>query len=206
MNPDDDKKGDGIDPTTNNPLDINQFDAFIEEPMLTGEGFENPNFLPALEAAINSIPETHERLANDPEWNTPRWTNYREVVGALAQWSIQNINDEVQGAPFFPPNLEMVLGYVAACLRPQFAKLNTCDPLVGCAEVSLCDINRMLHEILTIEEFAPFVAWNTKECMGDAWLDLSALLHNVCLTIRADRREFDRFNKRFEEQYGGQEN
>ena len=173
----------------------------LPEPMLTEDGFENPNFMPALEAAIMNMPESYERLANEPEWNTKRWTNYREVVGALAQWSIQNINEEAKDAPFFPPNLEAVLGYVAACLKPQFQKLNTCDPLLGCAEVSLCDINRMLHEILTIEEFKLFMDWNTKETMGDAWLDLSALLHNVCLTIRADRREFDRFNKQFEEDW-----
>jgi len=178
----------------------------LPEPLLTEEGFENPNFGPALSAAINNMPETYNRLADDPEWNTPRWTNYREVVGALAQWAIRNIADDtcadgpINGPPF-PPDFEKVLGYVSACLKPQFMKLNTCDPLVGCAEVSLCDINRMLHEILTIEEFAPFVAWNTEEAMGKAWLDLSALLHNVCLTIRGERRANDQFDKEFEESW-----
>lgn len=178
----------------------------IPEPMFTEEGFDNPNFMPALESAIKNMPETYERLANDPEWNTPRWTNYREVVGALAQWSIRNIADDTCGkriidAPHFPPNLEMVLGYVAACLKPKFAKHNTCEPLQGSMEISLCDINRMLHEILTIEEFAPFMEWNTKETMGDAWLDLSALLHNVCLTIRDERRAWDAFDKKFNEDW-----
>ncbi len=182
----------------------------LPEPMLTEDGFENPNFGPALAAAINNMPETYERLANDPEWNTPRWTFYREVVGALAQWAIRNISDDgrddeqnviMLDSPAFPPEFEKVLGYVSACLKSQFMKLNTCDPLVGCAKVSLCDINRMLHEILTIEEFAPFVAWNTEEAMGKAWLDLSALLHNVCLTIRQDRRANDAFDKEFEESW-----
>lgn len=187
-----------------NPLDGI---PMLPEPMLTEEGFENPNFMPALEAALNAMPETYDRLANDPEWNTPRWTNYREVVGALAQWAIRNTHDEicdgvVVDAPPFPPEFEKVLGYVSACLKPQFRKLNTCDPLVGCAEVSLCDINRMLHEILTIEEFAPFTAWNTEEAMGKAWLDLSAVLHNVCLTIRMERRENAKFDEEFEEKYG----
>lgn len=178
----------------------------LPESMFTEEGFENPNFGPALAAAIDNMPETYERLADDPEWNTPRWTNYREVVGALAQWAIRNIADDTCAdgpidGPAFPPKFENVLGYVSACLKSQFMKLNTCDPLVGCAEVSLCDINRMLHGILTIEEFAPFMAWNTKEAMGLAWLDLSALLHNVCLTIRMERRENDRNYKEFEESW-----
>jgi len=182
----------------------------IPEPMFTDEGFDNPNFMPALNAAIKNMPETYERLANDPEWNTPHWTNYREVVCAMAQWSIRNISDDGRDddlnvipldSPPFPPDFEKVLGYVSACLKKQFMKLNTCDPLVGCAEVSLCDINRTLHEILTIEEFAPFMAWNTKETMGDAWLDLSALLHNVCVTIRDERRVWDAFNKKFDEDW-----
>ncbi len=182
----------------------------LPEPLLTEEGFENPNFMPALSAAIANMPETYDRLADDPEWNTPRWTFYREIVGALAQWAIRNISDDGRDddlnvipldSPPFPPDLEKVLGYVSACLKKQFMELNTCDPLVGMAEVSLCDINRMLHEILTIEEFAPFMAWNTKETMGEVWLDLSALLHNTCLTIRNERRDHDRFNKEFEESW-----
>lgn len=193
---------------TDSPLDDI---PMLPEPMFTEEGFENPNFMPALTAAINNMPESYERLANEPEWNTPRWTNYRDVVGALAQWAIRNIPDDdrdddlnviMLDSPPFPPDLEKVLGYVSACLKPQFMKLNTCDPLVGCAKVSLCDINHMLHEILTIEEFAPFMAWNTEEAMGKGWLDLSALLHNTCLTIRDERRANDLFDKKFEEKYG----
>lgn len=190
----------------------NPFDdiPMLPEPMLTEDGFENPNFMPAFKAMLDNMPESYERLANKPEWNTKRWTFYREIVGALAQWAIRNISDDgrdddlnviMLDPPPFPPDFEKVLGYVSSCLKRQFMKLNTCDLWYGMAEVSLCDINRMLHEILTIEEFKLFMDWNTKETMGDAWLDLSALLHNVCLTIRNERRDHDRFDKEFEESW-----
>ncbi len=33
------------------------------------------------------------------------------------------------------------------------------------------------------------------------WLDLYALLRNVCVSIRNERREFDRFNQRYDAEH-----
>lgn len=172
---------------------LGPFDAIIEEPMLTEEGFENPNFMPALLAALDSIPETYERLAGDPEWNTPRLTHYRHIVGALAMWAVRNLDDDANDVPYHPEGLEQVVGYVAAVLKPQFDG-DGCSPMKGFKEVSLCEINKMLHVMLNDEKFAPFQEW-------DKWLDLSALLHNVCLTIRDERRQWDEFERKFEEEW-----
>jgi len=158
-----------------------------------------------LSAVIKNMPETYDRLSGDPEWNTPRITRWRNIVAGLSTWAIRNImddrNDEdgkmvFMNSPVFPPGLENVLGYLGTCLR----KDKIFDEL-GYAKLSLCQINKMLHDIL-MEDGSIFVSWNTEETMGKAWLDLSALLHNVCLSIRDERRDNDRFDAKFEAEHG----
>ena len=116
-------------------------------------------------------------------------------------WSVRNIIDEradfktmeykpIPDAPIFPPGLEKVLGYVGTCLKPQF----DCH---GMKKVSLCEINKILHDILMDQNISIFDGWNTEEVMGKSWLDLHALLHNTCLTIRDKRREDDRFDEKY---------
>lgn len=58
----------------------------------------------------------------------------------------------------------------------------------------------MLHDILYEQNISLFDDWNKKEKMGPHWLDLDALLHNVCISIRQSRRDFDRFNQEFEKE------
>lgn len=164
----------------------------LTQPLLTEEGFLNEACMNELSAFLNNMPRTYERCKDDPEWNTKRWLFWRDIVGALALWSIRNIGNDVN-APIHPPNLEKVLGFVGACLRPKFDKS-------GMAELSLCEINKMLFDIL-YDELDLFMRWNTEECMGKHWLDLDALLHNVCLSIRSERRENDLFDKKFKEDY-----
>jgi hypothetical protein len=81
-----------------------------------------------------------------------------------------------------------MIGYLSACTRSKFDKQ-------GMAELSLCQIERMLEEILWPENI--FQSWNDREVLP-GWLDLYALLRNVCLSIRNERREFDRFNRQFD--------
>lgn len=71
----------------------------------------------------------------------------------------------------------------------------------GFMEISLCDISKMLYDILYGQNISIFDGWNTEEVMGKSWLDLDALLHGVCICIRNERRERDRFSKKFEEEY-----
>lgn len=161
----------------------------ISEPLLTDEGLVNPVCIAQLEAAIKNMPETYERLADEPEWNTPRWTFLREVTSYVAHWAIRNIA-RPDNTPT-PPGLEGVIGYLHACIRPRF---NECEM----AELSLCDINRLLHEILMPEKF--FQVWNDERVLK-GWLDLHALLHNVCVSIRNERRKNDVFDKQFEAEH-----
>jgi hypothetical protein len=99
-----------------------------------------------------------------------------------------------------PDGLENVCKYLNACLK-------TVVPWneAGMVEASLCDVSRWLHEILMDKGVAEFDAWNRRK-IGDTpdiqfssrydgpgnpdrdFIDLDALLHNVCLTIRDERR------------------
>ncbi len=160
---------------------------FIETPMLTEDGFVSPVFEAELEAAIKNVCTlASERLAGDPEWNTPRWTMWREVTGYFALWAVRQI--EHPDTTPFPPGLENMVGYLAACTRSKF-------DAQGMAELSLCDIEQMLFDILWPEKI--FQSWNEAEVLP-GWLDLHALLRNVCLSIRNERREHARFDLRFD--------
>ena len=157
----------------------------IPEPLLTEEGFVCIN---ALEAAIRNIPPTYKRLANDPEWNTKRWLFIHKITGALADYAIQQ-------SPYdWPDGLKKVICYLRACLRLKF------DDLV---ELSLCEINKLLHDILG--EMPEVIAWNTSRKtvsldQNTDFIDIDALFHNVCLSIRQERRANDAFDKKFSDE------
>jgi hypothetical protein len=87
--------------------------------------------------------------------------------------------------------------------------------VAGMVELSLVEINKMCWTIL--DGFEPFMKWNEckigktpdigftsrydgKEDPDYDFIDLDALLHNVCLDIRQERRESVRFSKEFEEE------
>jgi hypothetical protein len=167
-------------------MNENDFDKIIDEPLLTDDGLLNPVCMAQLDAAIKNMPPTHERLAGDDEWSRKRVTYWREITGYLANWAVRQI-EEHDNTPF-PPGLEKVIGYLSACIRPKFDQL-------GYAWMSLCDINRLLHDILYEEKI--IASWNDANVLP-GWLDIDALFHNVCLSIRDERREFDAFNRRFD--------
>lgn len=166
----------------------------LSEPLTTEEGFINAASLAELEAAIKAIPETYERLAGDLEWSTPYPIILDEIVGALASWAIRQANG-------IPPGLPGVCAYARACLAMRSDLTKFSDGIAMFERASLCDVNRWLWEILG--DHKPFVQWNDAEAMrGLNWIDLSALLHNVCLSIRNERRHAYAFDQKFERERG----
>ena len=159
----------------------------LSQPLLTDEGFINEACINELTAATVNMPPTYIRLKDDPEWNTPKYTSWREITGYLAHWSVRQIDSDTP----YPPGLEKMIGYLSACIQPKFDKF-------GFTDLSLCDINKILHDILMPEKI--FKSWNDEKVLP-GWLDLDALLHNICVSIRNERREFDRFNRKFDEKY-----
>lgn len=164
----------------------------LSQPLLTDEGFINEACMNELEAAIEKMPPTHVRLADNREWNTPQITHYRDITAGVAYWAVKQFAgcEPTQPVPpHFAPGLENVVGFLSAVIRPKF-------DILGYAQISLCDVSRMLHEVLF--DCDDFKAWNTSQTLGTHWLDLHALIHNVCLLIRTDRREFHEFKQRCE--------
>lgn len=155
-------------------INEDDFDEIIEEPLLTDEGFLNEACMNALHKAINSMPKSYERLADTPEWNTPAWTFKHDITAELAKWAIG------QGPTECPVGLERVVGYLDTCLDHKFS-----FGTEGMCELSLCDINKALYEILYKQGIGDFDKWNE----GKDFIDLHALLHNICVGIRNERRE-----------------
>lgn len=189
----------------------NPFDDVIKEPLLTEDGFVNPVCMSELEAAISDISPTYQRLSDDAEWTSNRFTCRKEIVGAFAMWACRQ-------SPYgCPTGLEIVCKYLNECLKTE-CEWNSGD--IPWARLSLCDINKMLYDILYEKGVKAFDSWN--ECVagktpniaftsrygqGDNYdpdrdfIDLDALLHNVCLTIRDERRKSDEFDKRFDAEH-----
>ena len=139
--------------------------------------------------AINSIPKTYERLKDDLEWNTKRCTSITDILGLFVKYAV------IQCGGFVPPEIYGVVGYLKKeLIKREFTELT--DEF-RFQDLSLCDISKLLWDILG--DFPLFTNWNDSTVMtGMDWIDLDALLHNVCIGIRADRRDFDRFNEEFE--------
>ena len=82
-------------------------------------------------------------------------------------------------------------------------------------ELSLVEINKLCWDILG--DFQPFLDWNkskkgkeeilftsrfSKTDPDYDFIDLDALLCNVCLDIRTERREKVKLNEKFEREHG----
>jgi hypothetical protein len=180
----------------------------IKEPFLTEDGFVNEACMNALSKAIDNMPKSYERLSSDPEWSEKRWTFKHDITGAFAKWAVR------QSAYNCPSNIENVISYLSTCLEREV----NWDECVGMAQLSLCDINKLLYDILYEKGISYFDDWNKAkknwketdyECLDRAeredpdygFIDLDALLHNVSLDIREERRANDKFDKEFEEEH-----
>ena len=88
------------------------------------------------------------------------------------------------------------------------------------ADLSLFDISKYLYDILYEKDIKEFNDWNIsknnqknntkqqtaftsafsqQEPADDVFIDLGALLQNICISIRDDRRKNDAFDKKFDE-------
>lgn len=164
---------------------------FLENPLLTEDGFINQACINEMQQWIKNLPKPHERNT-DPEWTNKRYTGIRQITSGLAKCAIRQIwcVSEDNG-PAFPPSIEKVIGYLHSALRKYFDKL-------GYAKLSLNDISKMLYDTLYEQNISIFDSWNTRECLGDNWIDLDALLRNVCIDIIDERRKNDAFDAEFE--------
>ncbi len=173
----------------------------LSQPLTTEDGFINPACMNEFEAVIKGMPPDYERLKDKPEWSTPIFLNLKQITGALAHWAVR------QGDYYpYPPGLEHVIGYLDACLRPIFLAKTDLDlkyKVEGYGRFSLCEINKMLWDIL--EDTKEFDDWNTKECLGKDWLDLHALLLNVCNSIRFEEQRNREFDRKFEEDWANRQ-
>lgn len=171
----------------------------LGQPLLTEEGFVNEACLAELEAAIRDVPKTHERLAGNPEWSTRHPTSLGDIVGALAGNAVR------QAGVRHPPGLDAVIGFLRACLvsgpfsSDAGAFGNAEGDGIVIATASLCDVNRWLWEFLG--EMPEIARWNDPDRM-ECFIDIHALFHNVCLSIRNDRRHMLAFNRKFKRECG----
>lgn len=166
----------------------------LSQPLTTDEGFLNEACLRELESAIINMPEAWDRLAGDPEWSTKMGATLTEVLSSFAKSTVQGFCGEV------PPKFAEVFGFLRASLvTGLFSKCSDADIDFRYRELSLCEINKMLWDILG--DLGYFMDWNDSEQVGERWVDLSALLHNVCLEIRSNRRHYVAFDRQFEKDH-----
>lgn len=181
----------------------------ISQPLLDSEGRINPACINELNSTILSIPPTYLRLTDDSEWNTPEITFWKEIVGAFA-------HSACLLSPYgCPDNLETICKYLVECLKREEVFTGEMGKY-GMGKISLCEINRTLHEILF--DIPEFKEWNHCKkgetpdiqfsCEFDGerdpdydFIDLDALLHNVCLIIRDERRKNKAFDEKFEREW-----
>ena len=183
---------------------------FIKEPLMTEDGFLNPACMNELESTITNMPKTHDRLSGDPEWSErkDKWITRKEIVGHFARWACEI-------SPYgVSEGMEGVCKYL-------YASLKSCSDwsVAGMAEASLCEINEWLYQILYEQGVKQFDTWNeTKKgktpeiaftSRYDAetdpdydFIDLDALLHNVCVSIRDERRTSRAFSDKFYKEHG----
>jgi len=177
----------------------------LSQPLLTEEGFLNEACINELKNSINDIPKPHNSNLTG-EWSKKRWTFKTDITGALAKYAIS------QSPYACPDNLADVIKYLDACLEKEV------DWNRGMMELSLSDISKLLYDILYEQDFIYFDNWN-KSKKGNIdiqftsrysdkpdpdydFIDLDALLGNVCLDIRMERRASDKFDEEFEKKYG----
>jgi hypothetical protein len=182
---------------------MNDEPIMLSQPLMTEDGFVNPACMNELEAELTGLGKTYERLKDDPEWSKKKdqWTFKHQIVGCLAMWACRQ-------SPYgVPEGLESVCKYLNASLNSYgFDKAEM-------IELSLCDISRMLYEVLYEQGIKPFDAWNVSKIAGPPihfscrfsakdpdrdFIDLDALLHNVCISIRNERRTNNEFDRKFD--------
>jgi len=167
-----------------NPLDKIHM---LTQPLTTEEGFLNEACMNELNAFIRNIPETFERLKDEPEWNIKRYTTDIEILGTLANSAINQFGG-------MPPNLDIVINYTHVLLKKNIFPERKDNDHFSMAQLSLCDINKLLWDYLG--DVPEFNDWSDNKYKH--YMSLSACLHDVCITIRNRRRHGIAFNVQFE--------
>lgn len=157
----------------------------IPEPLITDDGCLNPVAYAMMEAAIANMPNIDERTAGEPEWEQKHWLHWRQIIGHFAHWAVRQIDSDEP----YPPGLEKMVGYLAACTRSMFDSEHM-------AYLSLREVAATLHDILM--NSAVFLSWNDSKVLA-GWLDLDALITNVCVSIRDELRAEAAFDLRCKE-------
>ena len=157
-------------------------------------------FMNELSKIVLDQKPTYERMADEPEWSSRQWVFVSDIVGAFANWACRL-------SPYAcPDGLETVLKTLNSELERQFLNMakvrddETED--LSIASLSLCEINFILHHILMGKGVGSFDSWGIPKkdkeepmCSDGNfdpdydWIDLEALLHNVCLDIRTQWRD-----------------
>ena len=114
--------------------DILENIEMLSQPLLTEEGFVNEACINELNAFILNTSKTYDRLNDNSEWAIKKWTFKKDITRSLAKYAIS------QSPYVCPDNLEAVIRYLDACLEKEVEWKE-----YGMAELSLCDINKLLH-------------------------------------------------------------
>lgn len=160
----------------------------LSEPLITDDGFLNPVCMAELESRIKNMPPTYKRLAGEPEWTIQCCTTLGDICGNFIKSAFKAFDNT------FPPNLEEMVGFLKTCLIRKMEKYYG----MWYFNKSLCEINRLLWDILGNVKL--FNEWNEKEIVGEHWIDLHALLHQVCICIRNERRHMKAFDLALEKE------
>ena len=175
-------------------------DKIISEPLIDENGDINQKYLEELQSTIDSFPKTYDRLKDDPEWNIPIWLFFKDIIGHFAMWSIRFLKNTP-----YPLNLEKVIKFLHSGITKKILSLPIDRKSKGFAlgddmiKISLCEINKMLWDIL--EGHKDFEDWNTPEELGEDWIDLDALLHMVCISLRDEHRTSKKFSDDFDAEW-----
>lgn len=177
-----------IHPANNLPLDQIEM---LNEPLIK-DGEINPECMVELEEKIRKIGKTYKRLENDPEWTIEWPVSLNEILGNFAKSAISC------GGNTYPKNLENLTEHLRERIKEEIDPVLV-DGSIIIYKLSICEINELMWKILG--NIPHFQAWNTKEVMGGDWIDLDAVLHNICIDIRNDRRHMLAFDREFEREH-----
>lgn len=180
---------------------------FLTQPLLTEEGFVNEACIDELKSVIKNSSKPYEKWKNDDEWNEKVGIFRQHITSYLAKWAIR------QSPYVCPDGLCEVVCYLDVCLKKEVEWDHN-----DYADLSLNKINELLYSILYEQGFSIFDSWNKPKKGGVEivfssryssgpdpdydFIDLDALLRNVCIDIRDERRIHKKFDEEFEKKYG----
>lgn len=134
---------------------------------------------------LDNMSPPYEAYQNDSEWTTKEMTFLTEILGSFSKYAIQL-------SPYvMPDKLEVVVKYLEACLKRSY----NWEVIEGkyWAKLSLCEINKMLYEIL--ESFNVVVDWSkprvdhpyNPDDPDTYCIDLYSLFFSTCLDLKVQR-------------------